>query len=299
MHGRARRVLQRGHATGLHDVERVGEHLAAEFENARRQGVDVLDRDVGGPVRRQRSALLLPHLVQRGHVLPFELEGRVRAGFTRRGVDRLPTEHAGVERLGGVGVGRTQVGPAERAGRVALALAHLRRAAYASRERPVISGGCSIPMSARIVGVTSARIPSPSNDTPSAVTIIGTGLSECAVLGDPSSSSMLSQLPWSAVITSAPPLSWTASTTRPRHSSTVSTAFTAASITPVWPTMSGFAKLMIPNAGASACQCSTNAAAASRALISGLKSYVGTSRGDGTSSRISPSYGFSSPPLKK
>ena len=38
---------------------------------------------------------------------------------------------------------------------------------------------------------------------------------------------------------------------------------------------------------------------ASRALISGLKSYVGTSRGDGTSSRTSPSYGFSSPPLKK
>ena len=98
----------------------------------------------------------------------------------------------------------------------------------------------------------------------------GTGLSEWAVLTDPSSSSMWSQLPWSAVITHAPPLACTASTTWPRHSSTVSTAFTAASMTPVWPTMSGLAKLMIANAGSSSFQCSTNASAASRALISGL-----------------------------
>ena len=60
---------------------------------------------------------------------------------------------------------------------------------------------------------------------------------------------MWSQLPWSAVTMQAPPAACTASTTRPRHSSTVSTAFTAASITPVWPTMSGLAKLMIENAG--------------------------------------------------
>ena len=81
---------------------------------------------------------------------------------------------------------------------------------------------------------------------------------------------MWSQLPWSAVTRHAPPAAWTASTTLPRHSSTVSTAFTAAGITPVWPTMSGLAKLMIENAGFSALKCFTNAAATSRAAISGL-----------------------------
>ena len=78
-----------------------------------------------------------------------------------------------------------------------------------------------------------------------AVTTNGTGLSECAVSGEPSSSSISSALPWSAVTMQAPPLAWTASTIRPRHSSTVSTAVTAAAITPVWPTMSALAKLMI------------------------------------------------------
>src|ERR1700679_617827 len=97
----------------------------------------------------------------------------------------------------------------------------------------------------------------------------------------------------------APPDASTPSTTEPRHVSTVCTASTAAGITPVCPTMSALAKLMIPNRGAAAFHDSANAAAASTALIDGLKSYVGTSRGDGTSSRSSPSYGVSSPPLKK
>ena len=65
------------------------------------------------------------------------------------------------------------------------------------------------------------------------------------MFGLPSGSSIWSALPWSAVTMQTPPDSCTASITCPRHSSTVSTAFTAASITPVWPTMSGFAKLMI------------------------------------------------------
>ena len=47
---------------------------------------------------------------------------------------------------------------------------------------------------------------------------------------------------------------------------------TAASITPVWPTMSEFAKLMIENAGFSAAKCSTNASVAATALISGFLS---------------------------
>ena len=97
------------------------------------------------------------------------------------------------------------------------------------------------------MGATSARIPPSASASPATVTIKGTGLVECAVLGEPSGSSMLSQLPWSAVTMQAPPEPWTAETTSPRQRSTVSTAATAAGITPVWPTMSGLAKLMIPN----------------------------------------------------
>ena len=97
----------------------------------------------------------------------------------------------------------------------------------------------------------------------------------------------------------APPVAWTAATTSPRQRSTVSIAVTAAGITPVWPTMSAFAKLMMPKRGSSSCHARTNAAAASGALICGLWSYVGTSRGEATSSRRSPAYGVSSPPLKK
>src|SRR6185436_16741680 len=134
---------------------------------------------------------------------------------------------------------------------------------YASSERPVISGGCSIPSSASAVGATSARMPSPDSESAPAVTTKGTGFRECAVSGDPSSSSISSALPWSAVTMQAPPAAWTVSSTRPRHSSTASTAFTAASITPVWPTMSALAKLMIAKAGASASKRSTNASVAS------------------------------------
>ena len=45
-----------------------------------------------------------------------------------------------------------------------------------------------------------------------------------------------------------------------------------ASISPVWPTMSGFAKFIIENAGYFASKCSTKPSVASRALISGLRS---------------------------
>ncbi len=109
----------------------------------------------------------------------------------------------------------------------------------------------------------------------------GTGFSECAVFGEPSGSSMWSALPWSAVTRQTPPVEATASTIRPRQPSTVSIAVTAAGMTPVWPTMSGLAKLMIAKRKSSSCHAVTKAAVAARALISGLRSYVGTSRGDG------------------
>ena len=70
-------------------------------------------------------------------------------------------------------------------------------------------------------------------------------------------------------------------------------------MTPVWPTMSGLAKLMIAKRKSSSCHALTKAAVASPALISGLRSYVGTSRGDGASSRRSPSSARSLPPPKK
>ena len=75
-----------------------------------------------------------------------------------------------------------------------------------SSERPVISSGCSMPSSASAVGATSARMPSPSSESAPAVTMNGTGLSECAVSGEPSSSSISSALPWSAVTMHAPPV---------------------------------------------------------------------------------------------
>src|SRR3954454_10863994 len=145
-----------------------------------------------------------------------------------------------------------------------------RPAFHVSIDSPVIASGCSMPRSSRIVGATSARIPSSRTETSSLVTMNGTGLSECAVFGDPSGSSMLSALPWSAVITSTPPESRTTSTTSARQRSTVSTASTAAGIDPVCPTMSALAKLMIPKPKSPPRHAFTNASAASGALIAGL-----------------------------
>ena len=68
----------------------------------------------------------------------------------------------------------------------------------------------------------------------------------------------------------APPLEWTASTTSPRQESTAVTPFTAAGMTPVWPTMSELAKLMIPKRKPSSLQARAKASAAPRALISGF-----------------------------
>ena len=50
----------------------------------------------------------------------------------------------------------------------------------------------------------------------------------------------------------------------------VSTPLTAAGTTPVWPTMSALAKLMIENRGRSSANASRNAPVISRALICGL-----------------------------
>ena len=117
-----------------------------------------------------------------------------------------------------------------------------------SSDSPVISGGSALPAASarrRDVGQRPRRRARPP---PSAVTITRHRVQRvlrCS--GCRRRSSMWSALPWSAVIDAgaaaarAPPRR-----PGPGSASTVSIAFTAAGITPVWPTMSGLAKLMIP-----------------------------------------------------
>ena len=83
------------------------------------------------------------------------------------------------------------------------------------RAVPVISGGASRPSSAehgrREVG--RARRP-PRSRCDASVRTSGTGFVVCAVCGlTPSSSSIFSALPWSAVTRQTPPGAWVASTT--------------------------------------------------------------------------------------
>ena len=111
---------------------------------------------------------------------------------------------------------------------------------------------------------------------------------------------MQSALPWSAVTQrTVSGMLFAASYTLPMHASTVSTAFTAASRTPVWPTISQFAKLQTIISYLSLFIASTHFSATAAALISGMRSYVGNCFGDGTRHLSSPSQGFSTPPLKK
>ena len=63
----------------------------------------------------------------------------------------------------------------------------------------------------------------------------------CLVCGSPASSRISSMFPWSAVMTSAPPAARVAGETRAEAAVDDLGGATAASQTPVWPTMSGFA----------------------------------------------------------
>ncbi len=113
------------------------------------------------------------------------------------------------------------------------------------KELPVICSGFSKFIIYNIVGAISANLPSSFNledfkFSPTAIN--GTGFVECAVIVVfVSGSYICSALPWSAVISACPPLESILSTTFPTHVSTVSTAFIAASTTPVCPTISGLA----------------------------------------------------------
>src|SRR5271165_6588408 len=119
-----------------------------------------------------------------------------------------------------------------------------RAAADPINEWPVIAVGFGRPMMSSNVGAMSERRPFSRCAIAAGgfTTTNGTGLSVCAVCGSPvSGSRIISALPWSAVRTSVPPACSTASDSRPRQASTVSTALVAASIRPVCPTMSVFA----------------------------------------------------------
>ncbi len=105
------------------------------------------------------------------------------------------------------------------------------------------------------------------------ITATGTGLMVCAVYMLPALSRIFSTLPWSAVTTrkAVPPPS-TASMMRPRLASTASQALTAASRSPVWPTMSPLAKLTTVKKHWSLVMRSIAALVTRITLISGLRS---------------------------
>ena len=112
--------------------------------------------------------------------------------------------------------------------------------------------GCSMPSISRSVGATSARIPPSRSSMPVGgddarhrvqrvrgvrrAVVVEHVVGVAVVGGDEQHAAGRARRP---------------STTSPRQRSTVSIASTAAGITPVWPTMSAFAKLMIPKRGAS------------------------------------------------
>ena len=90
--------------------------------------------------------------------------------------------------------------------------------------------------------MSARQPPSRSFTSPQPTATKGTTLVVWAVKGVPSGFIIFSALPWSAVIKAQPPAFSTADTTWSTQVSTASTALTAASNTPVWPTMSQLAK---------------------------------------------------------
>src|SRR5690606_35636645 len=89
--------------------------------------------------------------------------------------------------------------------------------AGSSRLCPLISAGCGRPSRSSRVGATSRSAPPVRSVAWRSPTYTsGTGPTVCAVCGWPvAGSRIISRLPWSAVMTSAPPAPRTASTTLP------------------------------------------------------------------------------------
>ena len=77
------------------------------------------------------------------------------------------------------------------------------------------------------------------------IAIKGTSEVECEVMGLPSGVSIVSALPWSARMKRPTPLAAQASLILPTHMSVCAVASIALSMKPVWPTMSGGARLQM------------------------------------------------------
>ena len=194
-----------------------GEQPAGGVEQGVEGGALVLDR--GAQLRRVGAAG--EEVVLRGDQRVAGLPQRARRLRLRADdlVDRPGRDARLAQRLDAVRVPAPPVRPQALGERVALGDERVERQAvegvgvvrrHGATRRSAASGpsspsGWSTPSISRSVGATSARTPPSRSAAPSTVTITGTGLSECAVFGEPSGSSMWSALPWSAVMSSAPP----------------------------------------------------------------------------------------------
>jgi hypothetical protein len=106
------------------------------------------------------------------------------------------------------------------------------------------------------VGATSPRTP-PSRSSGAGGTAdqhAGHRVRRVGRVGHAVGRSICSALPWSATTRAAPPRSARAASTTPSAASATSQARTAASSTPVWPTMSGLAKLIRTKASSCSAQ---------------------------------------------
>jgi hypothetical protein len=116
---RAGRVLDRRHPAHVHHVERLGEHIRAEFAGPRRRAVEVVDGHVRRPGR-----MAIERLEHRRGGAAAQARHHIDAVIRDRVVLELPPEQRAIEVLGRPSVGGGEVRPGEGAVLVALAFAH-------------------------------------------------------------------------------------------------------------------------------------------------------------------------------
>src|SRR5713226_2757314 len=119
------RVLEICHAAGIENVERRGQHLAAELAGSVGGVIGALDADVQVPMRRNApGALLRVKGIGCAGVASLELEHAVETVRAYRGVRGSPAENLAVESFCGGLVGGGEFGPAERPGGVLFDMRH-------------------------------------------------------------------------------------------------------------------------------------------------------------------------------
>src|SRR5713101_3905163 len=118
-------VLEICHAAGIENVERRGQHLAAELACTVSGVIGALDADVQVPMRRNApGALLRVKGIGCAGVASLELEHGVETVRAYRGVRGSPAENLAVESFCGSLVGGGEFGPAERPGGVLFDMRH-------------------------------------------------------------------------------------------------------------------------------------------------------------------------------